>query len=427
MYMKRSSIQSLLALVVLLAVAAVFAQDGLAVNQDELLAVEGGEPLFGPPFPISERTSSESQPAIAYNHIDREYLVVWSNFWGPGNWDIYAQRISVDGDLVSWFYVGDGWFPDVAYNPANNSFLVVYQRDDAVNADNIWARRVTSAGPLDPEFPVANSSATEWHPSVAFNENANFQDFMVVWEKSDQIQAQRVAGIPQGGPGGSELIGPTLDVSQPGKLAWWPDIAYNLNRNEYLVVYQQESTAGSFVFDIYGRRITGDSFLLPEQAIDPSGEDQYLPKVAAFWTNQATPYLVVFGDNWNDSQGDVRGYLVDGDGLPNSLINISTATNVYEGNADVVSSIAAGGYTVVWVKTDGNTHLFARQVSHEGLLESTFQVTETALSPGYFSESAVAGGWPLGLVAWESSGQPLRDLAGRLLGYGVNLPLILRQ
>jgi hypothetical protein len=430
MFTKASSILILLVSVLILSVAVVDPQDSLAVggiHPDHPLAVNGTEPLTGPPFPVSERSSSESQPAIAYNPIDKEFLVVWSNYWGPSAWDIYAQRISFDGRLLSWFYVGDGWFPDVAYNPANNSFLVVYQREDPVNGDDIWARRVTFAGPLDPEFPVANTSAQEWHPSVAFNEHGNFQDFMVVWEKSDQIQAQRVAGLPQGGPGGSELIGPKLDVSQSGKLAWWPDIAYNLNRNEYLVVYQQESAPASFVFDVYGRRITADSILLPEQAIDSSGNDQYLPKVAAFSPNNATPYLVVFGDKWNDSQGDVRGYLVDGDGLPHSLVNISTATNIYEGDADVVSSVAMGGYTVIWVSTDGATHLWARRVDPDGSLEATFRVSETPLSPGYYSESAVASGSPLSLVAWETSGLPLRDLAGRLLGYIVNLPLVSRK
>ena len=124
MFTKLSSIQFLLTVVLILSVVAVVAQDGLAlnrVNHDELVAVEGGEPLFDPPFPISERSSSESQPAIAYNYIDQEYLVVWSNYWGPSVWDIYAQRVSIDGRLISGFYVGDGWFPDVAYNPANNS------------------------------------------------------------------------------------------------------------------------------------------------------------------------------------------------------------------------------------------------------------------------------------------------------------------
>lgn len=343
--------------------------------------------------------------------------MVWSNYWGPGGWDIYAQRVSLDGRLLSWFYVGDGWYPDVAYNPADNSHLVVYQ-NGPVNADDVWARRVTYAGPLGPEFPVANSSAPERHPSVTFNEHANFRDFMVVWERSDQIQAQRVAGTPQGGSGGSELIGPTLDVSQPGKLAWWPDIAYNLNRNEYLVVYQQESSPGSFVFDVYGRRITGDSFLLPEQAIDASSNDQFLPKVAAYSPNHATPYLVVFEDQWNDSQGDVRGYLVSGDGLSQSLVNISTASNIYEGNPDVVGSTSSGGYTVVWLKTDGATHLMARNVGHDGSVEATFQVTKTALMPGYYSESAIAAGRPVGLVVWETSGQPLRDLAGAYWGTG---------
>ena len=391
------------------------------------MMIDSGEPLSGLPFLISERTSSESQPAIAFNPNDQEFLVVWSNYWGPNAWDIYAQRVSIDGQLLSWFYVGDGWYPDVAYNPANNSYLVVYMREDSMSGDNdIWGRHVASTGLLDSEFSIAISAADEGYPSVAYNEHTNFQDFMVVWARDDLIQAQRVAGSPQGGPGGSNLIGSKLDVSQAGRIAWWPDIAYNLNRNEYLVVYQQESTPGSFIFDIYGRRITGDSILLTEQAIDASGNDQVNPKAAAYWPNNATPYLVVFDDMWNDSQGDVRGYLVDGDGMPNTLINISIESNIYEGDPEVVSSVTMGGYSVIWLKTDGATHLWGRRVSPTGTVEPVFQISETALSPGYYAESAVAGGSPVGLVAWETTGQPLRDLAGRLLSYGVHLPVIRR-
>ena len=112
-------------------------------------AVDSSLPFTGPPFKISERSSAESQPAIAYNPVDREFLVVWANYWDQVGWDVYAQRISNDGRLLSWFYVGDGLYPEVAYNPVNNSYLVVYER-----VEDIFARRVTNQGPSGAEFPI---------------------------------------------------------------------------------------------------------------------------------------------------------------------------------------------------------------------------------------------------------------------------------
>jgi uncharacterized membrane protein YbaN (DUF454 family) len=60
--------------------------------------------LFGE-IAIAERSSDEYYPAIAYNSIHNEYLVVWENLWPGGSEDIYAQRISSTGQLLSWFAV----------------------------------------------------------------------------------------------------------------------------------------------------------------------------------------------------------------------------------------------------------------------------------------------------------------------------------
>ena len=258
---------------------------------------------------------------------------------------------------------------------------------------------------------------------------------MVVWEIVDPqsgspiytIQAQRVAGLPQGGPGGSELIGATLDVSKSTKDTGSPDIAYNLNRNEYLVVYEQESSPASSVFDVIGRRITGDAVLLPEQTIDASANQQRSPRVAAYSPDHAMPYLVVFEDSWNDPTGDVRGYLLNGDGQPMNLVNVSATPNISESYADVASSEELGGYTAIWLKTDGDMHLWTRRIAHDGTLGPEYRVSESPVDPVNFSECAVANGVPLSLITWEQKVPQVRDLAGRLVGYRVNLPVIIQQ
>ncbi len=399
---------------------------GPAGGQLSPAAVSSSVPFTSPPFMISERPSYKSQPAITYNHIDREFLVVWANYWDNVGWDVYAQRISRDGKLLSWFYVGDGLYPDVAYNPVNNSYLVVYERNKI-----IYARRVTYQGPLGAEFPVAASGYRNEYPQVSYNKHPNYQDFMVVWEFDYQlsippiygIQAQRVAGLPQGGPGGSELIGATLDVSNSPQYSGMPDIAYNLNRNEYLVVYEKGTTPN---YDVFGRRITGGGVLLPENPIDTSANQQRYPKVAAYSPDHTNPYLVVFFDAWNDPSGDVRGYLVNGDGNPVLLVNIATAPGIREEYVDIASSEEMGGYTTAWLKTDGDTHIWMRRIDHAGGLGPVQQVNEPA-NPVNLPEQALAMGSPLTLIAWEYTVPQGRDLAGRLAGYRVNLPVVIRR
>ncbi len=89
-----------------------------------------GTPVGGQ-FVISSRSEVEKNPAIAYNSQNQEYLVVWRSD-RPGNDDIYAQRVSMDGAPIgSWFAVG--WWdsekrnPAVAYYSQANEYLVVWE------------------------------------------------------------------------------------------------------------------------------------------------------------------------------------------------------------------------------------------------------------------------------------------------------------
>ena len=92
--------------------------------------VDAGEPI-GTQFPILNDSSvTEVSAAIAYNPQRQEYLVVWYND-RPGNDDIRARRVARDGTPVGpAFYISIGpgaerRYPDVAYNPQRNEYLVV--------------------------------------------------------------------------------------------------------------------------------------------------------------------------------------------------------------------------------------------------------------------------------------------------------------
>ena len=396
------------------------------------VAAPGSDPVIGLPFNISTGSIDESLPSVAYNPLDREFLVVWNNLRATS--DIYAQRISENGKLLSWFYVADGKDPAVAYNPGNNTYLVVYYRQVGPDAD-VYARRVDFSGPTHPEFPVAwNLNENEVFPSVAYNTHPSYDQFLVVWvneisqpSATQNIEAIRVAGTAGGGDGGSETVGSRIPVAVSSDVNYDPDVAYNLNMNEFLVVYTRIGTS----LDVYGRRITGGGALLAEESIDTSGNDQHNPSVAAYHLNTTNPYLVVFTDTWNDSAGDVRGYLVNKQGQPVQLINIATTSGYSEVDPSISHSETWGGYLVTWHQgTTGDMDVFGRKVSDTGLPSPGFDISDPGTGPlacdRWFPD--IGMGQSTALAVWSDACGSAGgfDILGRMLGYQVNLPLAVR-
>jgi hypothetical protein len=406
------------------------------VDRNSPIANANIGPVIGTPFTISWDSINEISPAVAYNSVDREYLVVWQNGRAVND-DIYAQRISEQGNLLSWFSVAEGESPDVAYNPKNNTYLVVFQKWVGSDYD-IYAQRVDFTGPLGSPFFVANNlNDTEHDPAVAYNTHPHHDEFLVVWENGisnpvtvDKIEGIRLAGTTGEGDGGYETIGGRIDITDINNYNRDPDVAYNLNMNEYLVVYTYEPGSGG-PYDVYGRRVTWNGSPLTEEVIDSSANNQFNPTVAAYRLNQDTPYLVVFTDFWNDTAGDVRGYLVDKDGKPNTLINIATVQGQREFNPAIAHNEAWEGYLVSWTQGPINDHdVLGMQVRNDGFYWPAFDISGTSgdLFACNRNDPDIAMGNASALAVWSdpcgSAGGI--DILGRILGYQINLPLTLR-
>jgi hypothetical protein len=412
-----------------------FSQQAAAQERSEsIMAVTNSDPVIGDPFTISTGTIDEVYSKVAYNFIDQEYLVVWTNIWAGTN-DIYAQRISEDGRFLSWFFVAQGEWPAVAYNEKNNTYLIVYEKWVLTDYD-IYAQRVDFTGLLGSEFPVAiNLNEDEKWPRVAYNTHPNHDEFLVVWETNihqptlvQKVEGQQVAGTSGGGDGGGDTIGTRLPIAVTGDSNFDPDVAYNLNMNEFFVVFTR---FGGSDWNVYGRRITWDGDLLPETAIDTSGNDQYEPKVAAYRQNQATPYLVVFNDRWNDVAGDVRGYLVNQQGQPVTLVNISTTPGLMEIEPSISQSESWGGFLVTWTQMPGmGDDIYGKRVSNTGVPGSAFLISRYDPIPlgcdRRVSDNAL--GVSSGLTVWYDNCGDIGgdDIIGRILGYRVYLPISLR-
>ncbi|MFC1997971.1 hypothetical protein ACFLXI_10285, partial [Chloroflexota bacterium] len=258
-------------ILVLLGILSAFWWSGQAAAKNSAisaLAVTDSSPVIGLPFTISQGTINETFPAVAYNPVDREYLVVWHNVRAVDD-DIYAQRISEQGKLLSSFTVAKGNYPRVAFNPENNTYLVVYQTYKQGDYD-VYGQRVNFRGLIGSEFPIAfNLKQTEHHPVVAYNTHPNHDEFLVVWVNDisipvtkNNVEGWRVKGT-QDKVNPIQTIGSRLAIADNNNYNFDPDVAYNLNMNEYMVVYTRQPGGGGS-YDVYGRRVTWDGGLLPE-------------------------------------------------------------------------------------------------------------------------------------------------------------------
>jgi hypothetical protein len=391
-------------------------------------------PLFGEEIIISELESDEYEPAIAYNSIQHQYLVVWENKWGttPGSHhDIYAQRLTSTGQLLSWFAVSvnsnSQTNPSVAYDPVNDRYLVVWVYD--VNGDgsdwDVYGRFIPWNGP-DPalgDFMICNWTSSQTHPVVAYA--LAQQEFLVVWQNqqplvADYISARRVYADGGGFPDDAFSITSGADNRA------FPDVAYNLARNEYLVTWDVELSVSDT--DIYGLRLTGTGGSLGgEFVIAGWPDDEERSSVAA--CDQADQYLVA----WQSDQGsDGSDYAIfarrlTGDGLLYDPFEVDN-TLTPETQVDVSCNADGQHYLLAWQSGHGNpiAGVWARVAYPTGAWGPTFNVVLPGASEsrGY---PAIGGGRSNFLVTWEHQriGGNL-DIHGQLVGYGVYLPLLER-
>ncbi|NJN96951.1 MAG: hypothetical protein HC875_24070 [Anaerolineales bacterium] len=290
------------------------------------------------------------RPAIAYNSVANEYLVVWT---GDDNtpplvdneFEIFGQRLNATGtEIGSDFRISDmgpdqenkedertkfgADFAAVTYNSDANQYLVVWTGDDNISplVDNefeIFGERLNAAGELvgANDFRISDmgpDGATSYEaniPAVAYNSAVN--EYLVVWHGDDntgllvngefEIFGQRLNGAT-----GAE-IGNDFRISDMGPDgdgnfgALYSSVTYNNNANEYLVVWYGDDNIDPLVNDeleIFGERLNalGERVGANDFRISDLGPDKDVKFWAAFpavtYNSVANEYLVIWhGDD----------------------------------------------------------------------------------------------------------------------------------
>jgi hypothetical protein len=392
---------------------------------------------FGGPiddsFVISDESTEELDPAVAYNSQQREYLVV---FWNDrsGNDDIRAERVSWEGELLGgvWVSAGTGTerqYPDVAYNSARNEYLVVWEQYSTTGGAgqvDIYGQRLSvPTGPGHPQLqgspfligPGTLFTADCLRPAVAYSSTSD--GYLVVWQYgwgSYKIQGRVV--LSGGTPSGS-----VFDLSSP--TSWSqerPDLAYNRRLNGYLVVWQQK--VGDY--DIYGRivhpsgtPVGPDSFTISSLAV----WEETMPTVAAMPTATSMGAYLVVWESDDSVDGAIRYLLMTGDGTALDYGPVWW----YTGGDYAISAVAANEDSrqfLIVMKLVADT-TWAQAIS----IDLTQWGPWCAIDSGPGADHPVVASGPGGefLVVFDRSPFSTRDIYGQFWGNRVYLPLVVRS
>jgi len=176
--------------------------------------------------------NGQNGPAVAYNAIANEYLVVWHDGRNDpdgdeSDLDLYGERVSASGELL------------------DNSGTPEDETDPAIN------------------FPISMAAGKQWLPDIAYDGTVN--RYLVVWtdwrngDLDSDIYGQQISGTGElvgeefviedaGGNQGNLWFG--WDSEEEGGLA----VANNSRSHEFLAVWTDCRNADTTGCDIYGQR-----------------------------------------------------------------------------------------------------------------------------------------------------------------------------
>ena len=395
-------------------------------------------------FIIYQGEQDQVTPAVAYNPILMNYLVVWSND-RPGNDDIYARRLSAHGKhLRPWFSIAAGTGferrnPDVAFNDALDEFLVVWEEEPHAGYITIRGIRVSKYGELiPPVIEISSGPALKncQKPSVAYASTSD--KYLVVWQNmvlggihsTIEVQVISSSGVPDGGNLSlSATSGSSISDSNP-------DVAYNRSHNEYLVVWERVNQNIMPVdADLYGRLVSGNG--APQgpaaESISSEKDDQLNPTVAAIPTVPGEgKYFVAWESLYAPGNMNIYGKRLTHDLSSDSFIWMLSTSLLDDSNPSVAADEHSDQFLIAWSQPWGsgsNSQISVRYFPQETNTQGdSFQIG--GYQTGMYSSqpATVAGTSGDFLVAFSdlTLGLPDKDIFGQLLGNRQYIPLTIR-
>ncbi|MGH7407486.1 MAG: CFI-box-CTERM domain-containing protein, partial [Candidatus Methylomirabilales bacterium] len=234
--------------------------------------------LAGSEITISAAANNQTAPAVAYNSTSNQFLVAWHDLRSGSFSDIFGQRVDAVGSLAGAEITissaaNNQTVPAVVYNGVTNQFLVVWQDLRSGSFSDIFGQLVNAAGVLvasDFAIPDTAPPSNRTAPAVAFNDTTT--RFLVVWEEGalTNIRGRRLTAAADGTVT-FDGVAFAIPGTAPASNRAAPAVSFNVNANQFVVVWQDAQ--GGLTTDIVGQVTGGGGTATPPSVtvISPDG------------------------------------------------------------------------------------------------------------------------------------------------------------
>jgi hypothetical protein len=331
--------------------------------------------------------------------------------------------------LAIWSDLRADHSPAVAHNSRHDEYLVVWVEKQGAFTWDIWARRVRADGTLLSSFNVFSMPGWKlYEPAVAYNPDRD--EYLVVFthEYSPHdydIWARRILWDQPG-----NYAAYHLDISY--MMQFSPAVVYNPAQHEYLVGYTSQSAADNTRIRLW--RISATDGLLAFKYVGSPMSKDYRQDPALAYNPQRNNYLLTYTHEWRDMLNwhyDLDAQLQQGD-LGGAYPEVAIATGVdmlhYMIQYPAVAYAPGQHFLVSWTRGTGPMNVYARRVGSDGVPRGPaggFLVTGCS-GFTYCRNSHLAYAPAFGfLVTWEFFDVSTPDVAnvyGRLVHPGQDAP-----
>lgn len=328
--------------------------------------------LQGDNFPITRSSGDQYPPAIAYNSIENNYLVVWydernANSTGA---DIYGQLVTPTGlSTMSNFLIcgspDDQAYVDVAYNSQDNEYLVIWFN---YGDDSIHCRRVSATGELLASERYVCASA-DLLPSIAYNSQENM--YLVACPVGDYtILVSDIYGQLLDNQGMRQ--GNSFSICSAVLIQDLPEAVYNSLDNEYFVVWEDiRNSISAPTFDIYGQIVSETGQRMGSNiAISPTDGYNWEGTPGVAYNGDRNEYFVVWQDDRNYPDLDIFGQILEASGRLRGESFAVCAAYGRQAFANIGYSSISKEYVVVWNDNRNDSiDVYGQRASDRGILD----------------------------------------------------------
>ena len=264
----------------------------------------GAGPIGGD-FQIGSGGRASWAPAVAYSKTSQEFLVSWSTGQGPNK----AVRVTTSGATLGApvQVTGNIWTqePALAWNPANDEFLLTYATEIS-GAWRIYSQRIKGGQAVGGALSVHASGGTKM-PDVAYSAAAG--KYLVTWFQFSPYGIYGRLVNPDNSP---------ANAAQPMlSSAYGSYDANSVDYNDYSDTFAVTSITNSAGFDaIGGAELSGSAVPNSPMLFVQTDRNHYYPEIAASSTNGR--FLSVFNRSLSTFQGQMLNTASTGGGATGS-------------------------------------------------------------------------------------------------------------